>query len=142
MEIEAIGNRIDQELGSRLATFGTPPDGPLHIAAEARALCDRKLYLNCGDGQPIGVIELEFQTAEMAAGWYCKPMRVTVGLEEIPSEECRRLYRLNAAAAGLLGAARQVIEKHDTEASAADFQRCGCDVCVVLRPALAQAEPK
>lgn len=39
--------------------------------------------------------------------------------------------------AALVEAAKKVLNKHESDAIAANFRRCGCDTCAVLKPALA-----
>jgi hypothetical protein len=68
-----------------------PTDRPdLTIVAEASAMYGRKLIFNCGNGQPVGVVELQFNDWGDPGPLYCKCYRII--LQEITPEACQMEY--------------------------------------------------
>jgi hypothetical protein len=48
------------------------------VAGGVNSICDRTLQLDCGDFQPITMVEITFKSRDEAWACYCKSARITI----------------------------------------------------------------
>ena len=82
----------------------------------------------------------EREVATAGIGW--RPSENNNANAELIVKAVNSYESTQAALKALVGAVKTHLWRHDREAQSANFSQCGCNTCLLLRPAIAQEAMK
>jgi len=63
------------------------------VLGSAKAICGNKVIFDCGDHQPVTLLEITYATRELAWKAYCKHWTFQIQQTEVTTEKAVKVYR-------------------------------------------------